>query len=88
MWKLCKLECLKCGKLFGTKQKVQVNTKPRRDEEREVKMLGENRLAPSHSACSRRIPHECLTILYPVSENVQDEKISVDTLCQNTWQPD
>ena len=51
-------------------------------------MLGENRLAPSHSACSLRIPHECLTILYPVSENVQDEKLSVDTLCQNTWQPD
>ena len=49
---------------------------------------GENRLAPSHSACSLRIPHECLTILYPVSENVQDEKLSVDTLCQNTWQPD
>ena len=60
-------------------KKKQVNTKPRRDEEREVKMLGENRLAPSHSACSRRFPHECLTILYPVSENVQDEKKYLST---------
>ena len=62
MWKLCKLECLKCGKLFGTKQKVQVNTKPRRDEEREVKMLGENRLRKEKLKCLVKIAWHQATV--------------------------